>query len=71
VPQHYGTAPKTFAGAEVGVSGPVLKSLGDLQDNQLWQVSIPGYQTTTGYDATTGWGTPKAAAFVHALAAMP
>jgi hypothetical protein len=71
VPQHCGTAPKTFAGTEVGVSGPVLKSVGDLQDNQLWQVSIPGYQTTTGYGATTGWGTPKAAAFVHGLAAMP
>jgi subtilase family serine protease len=71
VPQHYGTAPKTFAGAEVGVSGPVLKSVGDLQDNQLWQVPIAGYPTTTGYDATTGWGTPNASAFVGALAAMP
>jgi len=71
VPQHYGSAPKTFAGAEVGVSGPVLKSVGDLQDNQLWQVPVPGYPTTSGYDATTGWGTPHAAAFVSALAAMP
>ena len=71
VPQHYGSAPKTFSGADVGVSGPVPKSVGDLQDNQLWQVTIPGYQTTSGYDATTGWGTPKAAAFVHDLAATP
>ncbi|HEV2451937.1 MAG TPA: S53 family peptidase [Streptosporangiaceae bacterium] len=71
VPQHYGTAPKTFSGADVGVSGPVLKSVGDLQDNQLWQVPIDGYSTTTGYDATTGWGTPNAPAFVSALAAMP
>jgi len=71
VPQHYGSAPKTFAGAEVGVSGPVLKSVGDLQDNQLWQVPVAGYPTTTGYDATTGWGTPNAPAFVSALAAMP
>jgi subtilase family serine protease len=71
VPQHYGTAPKTFPGAEVGVSGPADKSVGDLQDNQLWQGSIPGYPTTTGYDATTGWGTPKAPAFVSALTAMP
>jgi subtilase family serine protease len=71
VPQHYGTAPKTFAGAEVGVSGPVMKSVGDLQDNQLWQVPIPGYPTTTGFDATTGWGTPKAPAFVSVLAATP
>ena len=71
IPQHYGSAPKTFAGAEVGVSGPVLKSVGDLQDNQLWQVPVAGYPTTTGYDATTGWGTPNAPAFVHNLAAMP
>ncbi len=71
VPQHYGSAPKTFAGAEVGISGPVLKSAGDLQDNQLWQVPVAGYPTTSGYDATTGWGTPNAAAFVHDLATMP
>jgi subtilase family serine protease len=71
VPQHYGSAPKTFAGSEVGVSGPVQKSVGDLQDNQLWQVPVPGYRTTSGYDATTGWGTPKAPAFVSALAATP
>ena len=71
VPQHYGSPPKTFAGAEVGVSGPVLKSVGDLQDNQLWQVPVAGYPTTSGYDATTGWGTPNAAAFVAGLAATP
>jgi subtilase family serine protease len=71
IPQHYGTAPKVFAGAEVGVSGPVAKSVGDLQDNQLWQVPVAGYPTTSGYDATTGWGTPNAPAFVSALAAMP
>ena len=70
-PQHYGSAPKTFAGAEVGVSGSVFKSVGDLQDNQLWQVPVAGYPTTTGYDATTGWGTPNAPAFVAALAALP
>ncbi len=71
VPQHYGSAPKAFAGAEAGVSGPVLKSVGDLQDNQLWEVPVAGYPTTTGYDATTGWGTPNAPAFVSALGAMP
>lgn len=71
VPQHYGSAPATFAGSEVGVSGAVYKSVGDLQDNQLWQVSTAGYPTTTGYDATTGWGTPDASAFVAALTAMP
>jgi subtilase family serine protease len=70
VPQHYGSASAIFAGADVGVNGPVNKSVGDLQDNQLWQVPIAGYATTTGYDATTGWGTPKAPAFVTALASM-
>ncbi|HWD65090.1 MAG TPA: S53 family peptidase [Solirubrobacteraceae bacterium] len=68
VPQHYGSAPATFAGSEVGVSGPVYKSVGDLRDNQLWGVPVAGYPTTTGYDATTGWGTPNAPAFVAALA---
>jgi subtilase family serine protease len=71
VPQHYGSAPATFAGSDVGVSGPVYKSVGDLEDNQLWDSSIPGYPTTSGYDATTGWGTPNAPAFVSALAGMP
>jgi subtilase family serine protease len=71
IPQHYGTAPKVFAGSDVGVSGPVNKSVGDLVDNQLWQTSVPGYPTTTGYDATTGWGRPNAPGFVAALASMP
>lgn len=71
VPQHYGSAPATFAGAEVGVSGAVNKSVGDLEDNQLWEVPVAGYPTTGGYDATTGWGTPNAPAFVSALAATP
>jgi subtilase family serine protease len=70
-PQHYGTAPATFAGSQVGVSGTVSKSVGDLVDNQLWQVPTAGYPTTAGYDATTGWGTPDAPAFVSALAAKP
>jgi subtilase family serine protease len=70
--QHYGSAPKTFAGSEVGVSGPVLKSVGDLQDNQMWpapgQTTTPaGYATTSGWDASTGWGAPNASAFVTAL----
>jgi hypothetical protein len=55
----------------VGVSGPVNKSVGDLDDNQLWEVPVAGYPTTSGYDATTGWGTPNAPAFVSALAATP
>jgi hypothetical protein len=31
----YGSAPAVFAGAELGVSGPVDKSVGDLEDNQI------------------------------------
>lgn len=71
VPQHYGSAPQSFAGSEVGVSGAVNKSVGDLEDNQLWEFPAAGYQTTTGWDATTGWGRPNAAQFVSALAALP
>jgi subtilase family serine protease len=70
VPAHYGTAPQSFTGSDV-VLGPVTKSVGDLVDNQLWESSVPGYATTSGYDATTGWGTPQAAAFVAALTATP
>lgn len=71
VPQHYGTASPAFSGSEVGVSGTVSKSVGDLQDNQLWQVPIAGYPTTSGWDATTGWGVPNASAFVADLASEP
>jgi subtilase family serine protease len=71
VPQHYGSAPATFAGSDVGVSGTVLKSVGDLVDNQLWEFQAPGYATTSGYDATTGWGSPEAPQFISALAGLP
>jgi subtilase family serine protease len=70
VPQHYGDAPASFAGSDVGVPGTVLKSVGDLTDNQLWDSPVAGYPTGGGYDATTGWGTPKAPAFVLALSGM-
>jgi hypothetical protein len=49
----------------------VQKSVGDLADNQLWETPVAGYPTTSGYDAMTGWGTPKANKFVAALAATP
>ena len=71
VPEHLGSAPASFAGAEVGVSGTVNKSAGDLIDNQMYGSSVPGYPTTTGYDATTGWGVPNAPAFFAALTAQP
>ncbi len=34
VPQHYGSAPKIFAGAEAGVSDPVFKSAGTGRHHQ-------------------------------------
>jgi subtilase family serine protease len=71
VPEHFGSAPATFAGSDVGVSGTVTKSVGDLVDNQMWEVPVAGYPTTVGYDATTGWGAPNAPAFVAALLARP
>ncbi len=70
VPEHLGSAPATFAGSDVGVAGTVTKSVGDLVDNQLWDSQVPGYPTTKGYDATTGWGAPNAQAFVAALLAQ-
>jgi N-acetyl-beta-hexosaminidase len=48
-----------------------MKSVGDLVDNQLWEVPIAGYPTTSGYDMTTGWGSPNAPAFVSDLVAQP
>lgn len=70
-PRHDGSAPKTFAGTDVGISGPVYKSAGDLVDNQLWGDPVAGYATTSGWDATTGWGVPNAGKFVSALVAQP
>jgi subtilase family serine protease len=70
-PQHYGSAPASFAGTDVGVSGTVSKSVGDLVDNQMWQAPVAGYATTSGYDATTGWGVPDAPAFVAGLLSQP
>lgn len=61
VPQVYGTA-----------------ASGVLDDNQMWEYaadgtvhpgSVPGFPTTTGYDLTTGWGSPKAAGYVSQLVA--
>lgn len=69
-PVHEGTAPATFAGTDLTpASVTVDKSVGDLVDNQIFNSTVAGYPTTSGYDLTTGWGTPNAAAFVNALAA--
>ncbi|HET8977116.1 MAG TPA: hypothetical protein VFN87_03100, partial [Solirubrobacteraceae bacterium] len=67
-----GSASPDFTGTDIGPTGPVTvtKSVGDLVDNQLWQSPVAGYPTTSGYDATTGWGTPNASAFIAALTAV-
>jgi subtilase family serine protease len=41
-----------------------------LNNNQQYGSGIPGMPTTAGWDLTTGFGSPKAAAFVAALAAV-
>lgn len=38
-----------------------------LPDNAMAGSGIPGYQTTPGYDATTGWGSPRGDEYVQAL----
>ena len=51
---------------------------GVLQNNQLWDLGsnglvtpdpVPGFATTTGYDLTTGWGSPKAPGYITQLVA--
>jgi subtilase family serine protease len=61
VPHTYGSAPS-----------------GVLQDNRIWDTGsdgfvspdpIIGYPTTTGYDLTTGWGSPYAPGYLAQLTA--
>jgi subtilase family serine protease len=53
---------------------------GVLQNNRIWDTRadgfvtpdpVPGYPTTTGYDLTTGWGSPVAPGYVGELVASP
>jgi subtilase family serine protease len=62
VPQTYGTA-----------------ASGLLDDNQMWEYAadgsvhpgaVEGFPTTTGYDLTTGWGSPKAPGYISQLVAQ-
>ena len=46
--------------------GPVT-----LDNNELFDSGIPGFDTTPGWDLTTGLGSPKAYEFVHDLAESP
>ncbi len=54
--------PETFG------TGPGVTTL---DSNAEFGTSIPGVQTTAGWDLTTGFGSPRAHAFVHDLAALP
>ena len=49
-----------------------------LQNNELWDLGsngfvtpdpVPGFATTTGYDLTTGWGSPNAPGYITQLVA--
>ncbi|HEV2139140.1 MAG TPA: hypothetical protein VGR53_09890 [Nitrososphaerales archaeon] len=43
-----------------------------IRDNSLFGSGIPGYSATSGWDLTTGFGSPNANNFVHDLAsALP
>ena len=53
---------------------------GVLQNNRIWDIGadgfvtpdpVPGYPTKTGYDLTTGWGSPKAFGFVDNILNQP
>ncbi len=46
--------------------GPVT-----LDNNEVYGSGVPGFDTTAGYDLTTGLGSPKAYEFVHDLADAP
>jgi subtilase family serine protease len=41
-----------------------------LQDNSAYGYGVPGWPCTSGYDLTTGLGSPKAHSFVYDLATM-
>jgi subtilase family serine protease len=56
------TVPLTF-GTGAGVT--------ILESNQLYGSGIPGMSTTSGWDLTTGWGSPNVPVFVAGLAAAP
>jgi subtilase family serine protease len=53
--------PQTFTGPD----GTVFTL-----DNNQWTIPQPGYKALTGYDLTTGFGSPRADRFVAALAAQ-
>ena len=69
--------PGAFADVNAVRDGSPTIISGDLSSNQMFDYNgdglmvtwdpIPGWPTTSGYDMTTGFGTPNASAYVSAL----
>ena len=63
VPRTYGITPSGHLDSN--------RMLSYTDDGFLTPGPVPGYPTTTGYDLTTGWGTPDAPGYVAQLVAQP
>jgi subtilase family serine protease len=78
-PAIYGSGGSWFHDVAPIVQGSAAS--GHLVNNQDWDFNgngqdvtpdpVPGWPTTTGFDLTTGWGTPWAPSYVAGLAAAP
>ncbi len=70
-----------LAGHPLGFLNPSLYNLAlhgnyagsyhDITQGNNGQNNLPGYGASSGWDPTTGWGSPKAAALIQRLAALP
>jgi subtilase family serine protease len=65
-PVLYNLPPEDFNDILPETFGPVT-----LDNNELFGSGIPGFDTTPGWDLTTGLGSPRAHRFVHDLAEAP
>ena len=78
-PAIYASGGSWFNDVLPAVQGTALS--GNLTNNQEWDFNgngvavtpdpVPGWPVLSGYDLTTGWGTPNAPAYVAGLAAAP
>ncbi len=69
-----------MAGRPLGFLNPALYALAhrpngaglvhDVTQGNNGQENLPGYNATSGWDLTTGWGSPKAASLLQALIAF-
>jgi subtilase family serine protease len=62
VPLQYGTTPSGY------LANNRMWALAD--DSSLTPGPVPGYDTTAGYDLTTGWGAPRLPGYVDQLVAQ-